>query len=190
MSVAVQLQTVAFMSLCGAIMGIGFDTYHVFKEKGRFPPWLVFLLDVIFWLLSIVVVFFVLIRVNDGIVRFPIFIGMLAGAWFYFLLGSKKYIQFLLTMIKFTQWLYKTILMLIDTFIVRPVLFIYKIIWMLLTFLFSIVMTILNFFWKVLRVLGSPFANWGQIIGKSIGGKARGIWAKMTKWIHPTKKQD
>lgn len=190
MSVSVQLQTVAFMSLCGALMGIGFDTYHVFKGKGRFPPWLVFLLDVIFWVLSVAVVFFVLIRVNDGIVRFPIFIGMLAGAWFYFLLGSKKYIQFLLTMIKFTQWLYKTTLKLIDIFIVRPVLFIYKIIWMLLTFLFSIFMTIFTFLWRVLRVLASPFAKWGRMFGKSIGTRATGIWKNMKKWIRPRKKQD
>jgi spore cortex biosynthesis protein YabQ len=188
-SIAVQLQTVAFMSLCGVLMGIGFDTYHVFKGKGRFPPWLVFIFDLLFWLLSIGLVFFVLIRVNDGIVRFPIFIGIFAGAWFYFLVGSKKYIQFLLGVIKFCKWLYKTVLMIIEMFIVRPVFFLYKLVWMLLAFLFSIVTTILAFLWKVVRFLASPFGRWSHHLGKRIHSKGKGFWTSVKKWVQAKKKQ-
>jgi spore cortex biosynthesis protein YabQ len=189
-SIAVQLQTVLVMSVCGALMGMGYDTYHVFKGKSRFPPWLLFLLDVAFWLCSMAVVFVVLVRVNDGVVRLPIFLGMLLGAWVYFLIGSKKYIQFLLAVIKFCKWLYRTVLLLIDTLIVRPVLFVYRLVWTLLTFLFSGLMTILTFLWKVVRFLSSPFARWGQNMGKRIHRKGKGIWTNWKNWLHSKKKQE
>jgi spore cortex biosynthesis protein YabQ len=189
-SISVQLQTVLAMSACGALMGMGFDTYHVFKGKSRFPPWLVFLCDVLFWVGSMALVFFILIRVNDGVVRFPIFLGMLLGAWGYFVIGSKKYIQFLLAVIKFCQWLYRTVLMLIDTMIVRPILFLYKLVWMLLTFLFSILMTILSFLWKTVKFLTSPFARWGQNMGKRIHRKGTGIWTTCKNWLLAKKKKE
>jgi spore cortex biosynthesis protein YabQ len=189
-SITVQLQTVLFMSVCGALMAMGFDTYHVFKGKGRFPPWLVFLLDVLFWIGSMALVFFILVQVNDGVVRFPIFLGMLFGSWIYFLVGSKKYIQFLLAVIKFCQWLYRTVLMLIDTLIVRPILFLYRLVWMLVTFLFSVLMTILTFFWKIVKFLSSPFTRWGQQMGKRIRHRGKGIWTNWKNWLHSKKKQE
>lgn len=190
MSISVQLQTILAMSACGALMGMGFDTYHVFKGKGRFPPWLVFLLDVLFWVGSMALVFFLLVRVNEGVVRFPIFLGMFFGAWGYFLIGSKKYIQFLMTVIKFCQWLYRTVVNLIDMLIVRPVLFLYRLVWMLLAFLFSVLMTILGFFWRIVKFLTSPFARWGQNMGKRIHYKGKGIWTNWKNWLHSKKKQE
>lgn len=188
MSIAVQLQTILAMSLCGAVMGMGYDTYHVFRGKGRFPPWLVFLFDVMFWVASMGLVFVILVQVNDGIVRVPIFIGMLLGAWIYFILGSKSYIQFLLTVIKFSNWLYQTILMVLDTVIVRPILFLYRLVWMLLMFLFSIFMTIANFLSKLLRILTAPFARWIRNMGKRIQGAGKGIWTNLKKWLHLKRK--
>jgi spore cortex biosynthesis protein YabQ len=188
-SIAVQIQTVLIMSVCGALMGMGYDTYHVFKGNSRFPKWLVFLLDVAFWLCSMAAVFVVLVRVNNGVVRLPIFLGMLLGAWLYFLIMSKKYIHFLLTVIKFCKWFYQTLLHVIDTLIVRPILFLYRLVWMLLAFLFSGIMTILTFLWKVVRFLTSPFARWGQNMGKRIQRTGKGFWSSWKNWIHSKKKQ-
>lgn len=190
MSIHVQLQTVLAMSACGALMGMGFDTYHVLKGKSRFPPWLVFLLDVLFWIGSMALVFFILIRVNDGVVRFPIFLGMLLGAWGYFAIGSKKYIQFLLAVIKFCQWLYRTGLMLIDTLIVRPILFLYRLVWMLLTFLFSILITIGSFLWRTIRFFTSPVTRWSRNMVKRICRQGTGIWTACKNWLHARKKKE
>ena len=109
------------------------------------PLWLVFFFDVLFWVGSMGAVFWILVKVNDGIIRFPIFFGMIFGAWLYFLLGSKKYILFLNRMIKFCQWLYRTVIQIIDTLVVRPVLFIYRVILMVLAFLYSMLLMILGF---------------------------------------------
>jgi spore cortex biosynthesis protein YabQ len=189
-SIAVQFQTVLVMSACGVLMGMGYDTYHVFTGKSRFPAWLVFFLDVLFWLGSMGLVFFILVKVNDGIVRFPIFIGILFGAWVYFVIGSKKYIQFLMGVIKFCKWLYRTILRVIDILVIRPILFIYSLVFMLLAFLYSVVMTVLGFGWKLVRFAASPFARWGQHLGKKMYRKSTGFWTNWKNWFHSKKKQE
>ena len=189
MSIAFQLQTVLAMSVCGALMGMGYDTYHVFTGKGRLPAWVTFFLDILFWVGSMGVVFWVLVRVNDGIVRLPIFIGMLLGAWMYFVIGSKKYVQFLHAVIKFIRWLYRTIVAIINTLIVRPVLLLYKLVFMLVTFLLTIVTTIFGYGWKIIRTLTSPFARWGQQLGKNIFGKWAGFRSHWKKWLFGKKQK-
>ncbi|MFM1655459.1 spore cortex biosynthesis protein YabQ [Brevibacillus sp. B_LB10_24] len=189
MSLTVQFQTIAFMSLCGVLMGIGFDTYQVFKGKGRIPRWLIFLLDLSFWLCSIWLVFFVLVRVNDGVVRLPIFLGILAGAYVYFVLVSKKYIQLLLIVIKFCKWCYRTTLLLFHVLIISPVRFIVRLIWILLTFIFSILLAIGNFLWRIIRFLTAPFVNWGRKIGKGFSRTKTGFWNRMKNWFKPKPKK-
>ncbi|WP_139492584.1 spore cortex biosynthesis protein YabQ [Brevibacillus dissolubilis] len=190
MSIVVQIQTVAYMLLCGTLMGMGFDTYHVFKNKGRFPLWVVFILDLAFWLSSVGLVFYVLVSVNNGVVRFPIFLGMLIGAWFYFLLGSKKYIQFLNTMIKFSIWLYQTILRIIDILIVKPIQFIFQMIWMLLVFLFSILVHIGTFIWRIISFIFAPFARWGRNLWNGLTKLWAGFIHRLQKLFTRKKKDD
>jgi len=188
-SIGIQLQTVLAMSTCGVLMGMGFDTYHVFKGKSRLPLWMVFLFDILFWVGSMGAVFLVLVKVNDGIIRFPIFFGMIFGAWMYFIIGSKMYIQFLHRVIKFCQWTYRTLLQIIDVLAVRPVLFCYRVILMVLAFLYSVLLAILGFLWKVARFVTSPFARWGQHLGKKMFGKTKGIWTNWKNWFHAKRKR-
>ncbi len=189
MSIGIQLQTVVSMALCGCVMGICFDTYQYFREKGRFPGWLTFILDLFFWLGSIGAVFYVLVEVNQGIVRFPIFLSILLGAWLYFVLGSKAYIQLLSAVIKFGKWLYRTVLSIIDALIVRPVLFVYRLILMILTFILSVIMAIGKFIWRIILVVSSPFAKWGQRMGKSLQRNATGFWQRTKNWINSKRKK-
>ncbi|MGC5326808.1 spore cortex biosynthesis protein YabQ [Brevibacillus sp. SYSU BS000544] len=183
MSISVQLQTVVSMALCGCLMGVGFDTYQYFRDKARFPVWLTFILDLFFWMASIGVIFYVLVEVNQGIVRFPIFISVLVGAWLYFLLGSKTYIQFLIAVIKFCRWLYSTILLIIDILLVRPFMFIYRLIYMIVAFILSVMLTIGGYLWRVILWISSPFATWGQRLGKSISSQIKGFWKQTKNWI-------
>jgi spore cortex biosynthesis protein YabQ len=189
-SIGVQLQTVMAMLTCGALMGMGFDTYHVFKGRSRLPGWVVFIFDLLFWVGSMGLVFLILIKVNDGLIRFPIFFGVIIGAWVYFLIGSKKYIHFLNRVIKFSQWLYRATLTVIDIILIRPILFFYRVILMLLTFLYSVLLAILGFLWKVTRFLTSPFARWGQHLGKKMFGKTTGFWKNWKNWFHSKRKQE
>lgn len=190
MSIGVQFQTLFSMAVCGLLMGMGYDTYQVFRQKGRFPAWLVFLLDVAFWLVSVWFVFWILAYVNNGVVRFPIFLGLFGGAWLYFLLGSKMYIRFLQAAIRFCQWLYRTVLLIFDTLIVRPVLFVYRVIGMLLAFVLQIVMTILQFIWKIVQIPIAPVRKWGHNVSRKIHHRGKGFWTNVKNWLRSRKKTE
>lgn len=171
-------------------MGMGFDTYHVFKGRSKMPVWMVFLFDLLFWIGSLGLTFWILVKVNNGTIRFPVFFGMIVGAWLYFLLGSKKYIHFLHSVIRFSQWFYRTSLLVMDALLVRPILFFYRVILMLLTFLYSVLLAILGFLWKVTRFVTSPFARWGQDLGKKMAGTTTGFWNRGKNWFHSKKKRE
>ncbi|WP_232699029.1 spore cortex biosynthesis protein YabQ [Brevibacillus daliensis] len=188
MSIHIQLQTMAFMALCGVLMGMGFDTYHVFKNKGRFPLWVVFILDILFWLTSIGVVFYVLVVVNGGIVRFPIYFGLIIGAWIYFLLVSKTYIQFLLAVIKWAIRIMNFSVKVIDMLLVRPLELIFRFFWISLVFLFSFVVKFLVVLWKIITFPMSPFVRWGRKLWKRIEPKIAGLKGIVKKWISKSKK--
>lgn len=182
MSIAVQLETIAAMSACGALMGMGYDTYQLFRQKRRVPTWLVFLLDLGFWLTSAFLIFSVLQKLNDGIVRWPMFLAMLGGAWVYFVLVRKMYTALLLTVIRFIQWLYYTILTVMNILLVKPILLIYRLIALLVGFLLLLLRGIGSFLWRLILFVTNPFAKWGRQMGKGFGRAGAGVWAQMKKW--------
>ncbi|AIG24500.1 spore cortex biosynthesis protein YabQ [Brevibacillus sp. 7WMA2] len=189
MSISIQFQTMAFMSLCGIFMGMGFDTYHVIKGKGRFPLWAVFILDLLFWLSSVGIVFYVLVWVNDGIVRFPIYLGIIIGAWLYFLIGSKVYIRFLLTVLEWSIWVFQISVKFIDFLLIKPIEIIFHFIWIILGFLFTVLAKIGLFIWRIISWPLSPFVPWGRNLWKSIRGKMAGAKEKLKKWFTKENKE-
>lgn len=169
-------------------MGMGFDTYQLFRGIGKFPRWLVFVLDICFWIASVILTFYVLLRVNNGIVRFPIFIGLIIGAWSYFVIGSKAYTQFLKRVIKFSVQLYRTFLKILELLVWRPILAGYRLIVILLTFLLTIVLAIGRFLWRIILFLSTPFVSLSRITGKGLRRAKAGIWLRLQKWFKPKKR--
>lgn len=190
MNIDTQFQTILSMTAAGLMMGMGYDTYQVFRGKGKPPAWLVFLLDIIFWLIGAGFVFWILVYVNNGVVRFPIFLGLFGGAWVYFLLGSKTYIQLLQSAIRAFLWLVQTLITILDTLIFRPILFIYRLIGMIITFIFTIIINIFQFFWRILRIPIAPLGKWGHNVGKKTSQRAKGFWAKVKKSLPARKKPE
>lgn len=168
-------------------MGMGFDSYQVFRGKIGFPRWLIFLCDLFFWLASVGMVFIVLVKVNDGIVRFPVYLAVIVGAWLYFLLGSKYYVQLLLAMIKFSQWLYRVVMRILDLLIVKPIGFVYRVIAMIIGFLFSIILMISRTIWKIVLFLLHPLLVVLRKMAKSMAIFSGKNWIRLKqrirKWI-------
>lgn len=171
-------------------MGTGFDTYQVFRGKISIPRWLIFLCDLAFWIASAGMVFIVLVKVNDGIVRFPVYLGVIVGAWLYFVVGSKYYIQFLLAVIRFSQWLYRLILRIVDIFLIMPIRFIYRLIVVILGFILTIVLTILRIVWKIVLFLLHPFIVIWRKMAKRLHVPFNKIWLLLKQWIRKRMKRE
>ena len=72
----------------GAILGILFDFFRAFRFKGIRDIW-VYIQDVIFWLVTAVIIIVSAFVINDGELRGYMLLGYLLGAGFYMLTFSK-----------------------------------------------------------------------------------------------------
>lgn len=72
----------------GTILGVLFDFFRAFRFKGIRDIW-VYIQDIIFWLVTAVIIIASAFIINEGELRGYMLIGYLLGAGFYMLLFSK-----------------------------------------------------------------------------------------------------
>ena len=78
----------------GAVLGVLFDFFRAFRYKGIRDIW-VYIQDIIFWLVTAVIIIASAFLINEGQLRGYMLIGYLLGAGFYMLLFSKFVLQIL-----------------------------------------------------------------------------------------------
>lgn len=83
------------MIAMGSIFGASLDTYSRFLKRGTRKRWIVFINDVMFWLLQGLAIFYILFLVNYGEIRFYIFIALVCGFAAYQALMKNFYLKLL-----------------------------------------------------------------------------------------------
>lgn len=91
-----QVYVFLYSILTGAIIGLLFDIFRAFRFNSIKDIW-VYIQDVIFWLMTAVIIITSAFLINEGELRIYMLIGYLLGAIFYMLLFSK----FILGIFKF-----------------------------------------------------------------------------------------
>jgi spore cortex biosynthesis protein YabQ len=127
MTLSTQFMTMLAMIGMGVFFGGTLDTYNRLIKREKRKSWLVFINDILFWVLQGLFIFFILFRVNQGELRFIIFIALICGFAAYqslfkqiYLIGLEKFISLVITIFRFFKWLlylliYKPIQFLIST---------------------------------------------------------------------------
>jgi len=116
------------------MMGGILDTYRVVSGQLRLARWLVPLFDILYWLAAMVLVFRILYWTNLGEVRLFIFLGLLAGIAIYYTLLSAYVIRYVRLLLKWITAGYRLLLNLIRIFIIKPLIFIYRVLLAILMF--------------------------------------------------------
>lgn len=167
MSLTVQLQTMLVMVAMGGWLGIAIDTYSRLIRGRHWNKWITVINDSLFWILQGLFVFFVLLQINEGEMRFYILLALLCGYSCYRALLYTIYIKVLEAIIQGIIKTYKFIKSAIFILVINPtkeiLKFVYKLCMMLLSFLITVI-----FF--LLKVIYTPFL-WG----------GKGIWRLMPK---------
>ena len=70
--------------LTGAVIGIYYDVFRFVRRIFRFSSFSVAIQDIVFWITSAVLVFFICIKLNGGYLRIYFIIFALAGWFIYF----------------------------------------------------------------------------------------------------------
>ncbi|MBV7509249.1 spore cortex biosynthesis protein YabQ [Bacillus sp. sid0103] len=172
MNLSTQFFTLLSMIGMGTLFGAMFDTYQRFLNRPKRKQWIVFFNDLLFWVIQALVIFYTLFLVNNGELRFYIFLALICGFAAYQSLFKGIYLKLLEFVIKsiiaislfikktFQLLIYKPIVGLIQLLIIiiiaigRGLFSLVKFISKVLLFIVKIILVplqkILLIFWKLL----------------------------------------
>ncbi len=93
----------------GAVMGLIFDIFRVFRRKGNTKDLVVYIQDILFWLIVTIIVIWSTFLINNGELRGYMIFGYILGALFYILLFSRIVKKVLSAILDFIEKILKTI---------------------------------------------------------------------------------
>ena len=191
----------------GSVFGAALDTYNRFLKRRNRKSWIVFINDILFWLVQGLAIFYILFIVNRGELRFYIFVALLCGFAAYQSLFKGLYLRLLEIVISLIVAIYRFLLKLLNYMIYRPIrglilavisllLLIKKGLFALLKLIFRIIIFIckvilLPFKWLLLllwKVLPNNLKKSVEKIYNRMAGVLRKIKNNLIKWITILKK--
>ncbi|MEH7390626.1 spore cortex biosynthesis protein YabQ [Bacillus sp. JJ1474] len=207
MTLSTQFITMLAMIGMGSVFGAALDTYNRFLKRSNRKSWIVFINDILFWVVQGLAIFYILFIVNRGELRFYIFIALLCGFAAYQSLFKGLYVRLLEILISVIVAIYRFLLKLFHYMIYKPVrglifavisllLMIKKGLVALLILIFRIILFIckiilLPFKWLLLlfwKVLPKGLKKSVEKIYNRMAGVLRKIKNHLTKWITILKK--
>lgn len=153
MTLSTQFITIFTMIAGGVYLGAALDTLRRFDHNWKHRKVFSYLLEVSFWLLQTLLLFYLLFLSNQGELRFYIFLAVLCGFSAYMSLFKTMYNKALNKFIKAIVSIYHFFYHLVNTLIIRPIMWIFHL--LLAIFLWILGMLL----WTVkllLRVLFYP----------------------------------
>lgn len=133
--------------LNGLLIGLLFDIFRILRKSFKTPDLITYIEDIIFWILSGLILLYSIFKFNNGELRLYIFIGVIIGILIYMLIFSRLFINISVYIIFFI----KKILFII---LIIPVKFIIKI---LKKILFKPTLFLCINIRKIFRKIVSPF---------------------------------
>ncbi|WCK54638.1 spore cortex biosynthesis protein YabQ [Aneurinibacillus sp. Ricciae_BoGa-3] len=174
MTITSQALTLLSMAFCGMGIGMLFDTYRTLERKSGLSGWVIWLCDFLFWVSCIFLVFGTLLRVNEGIVRIYVFLGIAIGAISYLLFLQPAYLYLLGKMIALIVWLYGRLLMMLKYLVLVPLVSLYRLVVSILLFTAKLLLKIAGWLFR-------PFRWLGLMLWKRLGQPGKKQWLQVTR---------
>lgn len=159
MTLSVQFTVMAVMTLSGIYLGIALDTFRRFRIYWARKKWTSYFMEISFWLLQTLIVFYCLFLVNQGELRLYIILACLLGFSCYQALLRNIYLRILEWLITVFLAIYNFLKRVVIIFIILPIKWILTLCYRTLLFLFHIVVTLLT---VLLKIILFPFLLIGQ----------------------------
>lgn len=87
----------------GFLIGLLFDIFRILRKTIKTKDFITYIEDIIFWILSGIIVLYSVFKFNNGEIRLFIFTGIITGCLLYLLIFSKIFIKvsiYIISMIK------------------------------------------------------------------------------------------
>lgn len=98
-----QFYTLLYFILTGVAIGILFDIFRILRRSFKTSDFITYIHDILFWILTGVILLFSIFTFNNGELRGYIFVGIIFGIIIYVLLFSKHFIKVFVSIINFIK---------------------------------------------------------------------------------------
>ncbi|WP_042353254.1 spore cortex biosynthesis protein YabQ [Bacillus massiliigorillae] len=198
MTLSTQFYTLIAMIGMGSYFGAALDTYQLFLKRPIRSRWLVFIHDLLFWVLQAVLIFYVLFIVNQGEIRLYLFLALVCGFAAYQALLKKGYLFILNKIISFCKATLNFLKKLCMILIVKPILSIITLLFFVIKLVLKGLFTLVKMLWRVviwcLRLVFFPIVwilrLFYNILPKPVTNKVeklhnktKGFFGKLQKYI-------
>ncbi|WP_026693210.1 spore cortex biosynthesis protein YabQ [Peribacillus kribbensis] len=203
MTLTTQFYTLLSIVGMGCYFGAALDTYNLFLKRSKRNGFIVFVNDLLFWVVQGLLTFYILFLVNEGELRFYLFLALLCGFSIYQALLKKLYMRMLLILISIVKKMARIFMKIVILLLWSPLKWIlFTAIAILLTIgrgLFSLAKLLLkpvlsiikglliSFSWlftKIGRVLPKPVRS----MLRRMEGAVRRFLSLIAGWVKRTKK--
>lgn len=88
MSIAEQIQVFIIFVIVGIIISFLFDIFRILRKVYKFSNMLIYMQDILFWLLTGIIILQAIFKFNSGDIRIFLFLGIFVGVFIYISLFS------------------------------------------------------------------------------------------------------
>lgn len=145
MTLKEQFLSLIAMAGMGIWLGASLTTYHRFLPSRKVWRWILLFTDLLFWGLQALIVFYVLLYVNQGTIRFYLFLAIAIGFSAYKGVLETTYNKFLNWLIRLFVGLARFLKKIVILFLVQPFLTLLKLSLALVKMLSRVLLGILLF---------------------------------------------
>ncbi|SDN10598.1 spore cortex biosynthesis protein YabQ [Sediminibacillus halophilus] len=149
MTLSVQFAAILLMMAGGVYIGAAIDTFRRFERSWKHRVLFSYGMEISFWLLQTLILFYLLYKVNQGELRFYIFLALLCGFAAYKALFENLYRRLLEKLIRFIIALYRFFARLFKGLIIQPIVWLFRLLLMLLTGIGTVLIWLLTVIGKV-----------------------------------------
>ncbi|OLS34136.1 spore cortex biosynthesis protein YabQ [Bacillus sp. MRMR6] len=153
MTLSTQFLTMLSMIGMGSMFGVMLDTYQRFLNRPNRKSWIVFFNDLLFWTVQALLIFYILFLVNNGELRFYIFIALLCGFAAYQSLFKGFYLELLETLINTAISIYRFLRRTFLLLVYKPIIGLIGLVISIIVLIGKAIFTLVKFVYKVLLVL-------------------------------------
>ena len=116
-----QAYVFAIFIINGFLIGILFDIFRILRKSFKTPDFITYIEDILFWILSALLLLYSIFKFNNGELRMYIFLGIISGFIVYSLIFSKLFIDISVYSIKFIKKLINMLIIVPVKFFIRTI---------------------------------------------------------------------
>ncbi|WP_079707626.1 spore cortex biosynthesis protein YabQ [Paraliobacillus ryukyuensis] len=161
MSLTIQFSTIISMIGGGFYLGCALDTFRRIAIHWKNRLLIAYSLEICFWLLQTLVLFYLLFLVNQGTLRVYIFLSIFLGVAIYKSLFAKLYQRLLELMLQYIRRGFAFLIRLVYGAIIRPIKALLQLLLTILLFFLRVVFSVLQI---IMQIVGFPF----RLLGKGL----------------------